>query len=217
MKKRLLLFILIVFITCIPLGYLFYNGFSAAADIYAAGEAKNMLTLRVNECITRQISEKSLKYDDFALVKTDVNGKITSIQIDSIKLNLIASELVLSIINDIKSIEYGEFGIPLGNAFGSRLFSGRGPKINVRINPLGNVASEVKSVFQSAGINQSLHRIILEFKVCVSLLTPFESSSSEFTSTLCIAETVIVGDVPNVIWGLGNASGNLEGNNGNGA
>ncbi|HBR30977.1 MAG TPA: sporulation protein YunB, partial [Clostridiales bacterium] len=73
--------------------------------------------------------------------------------------------------------------------------------------PLGTVASEIRSDFKSAGINQSLHRIMLEFKICVSLLSPFASSSSEFVSSLCIAETVIVGEVPNVIWGLGEPSG----------
>lgn len=193
---------------------MFFKGFSQASDIYASGEAKNMLTYRVNECIYRKISESGLKYDDFALIKSDINGKITSIQIDTVKLNMISSGLVLDILDNINNIEYGEFGIPLGNAFGSRLFSGRGPKIKVRIIPLGTVASEIRSDFRSAGINQSMHRILLEFKICVTLLTPFASASSEFTSSLCIAETVIVGDVPNVIWGLGETSGNLEGNDG---
>ena len=210
MKKRLFIFF-IVFILSFGLpGYLFFKGFSEASDIFAAGEAKNMLTYRVNDCIYKKVSERGLKYDDFAFIKTDNEGKITSIQIDSVKLNTIASELVKDIIESIRSIEYGEFGIPLGNAFGSRIFSGRGPKIKVRIVPLGTVASEIRSDFKSAGINQSLHRIMLEFKICVSLLSPFASSASEFVSSLCIAETVIVGEVPNVIWGLGEPSGNLE-------
>lgn len=213
MKKRLLLFLIIIILILSLPAYLFFCNFSEAADSFALTEANQLLTYRVNQSIYKNISESGLKYKDFALVKNDSNGKITSIQIDSIKLNLIASELVITIINDLNSIEYGEFGIPLGNAFGSKLLAGRGPKINVRVTPIGTVASDIKSVFQSAGINQSLHRIMLEFKVCVSLMTPFTNSSSQFTASLCIAETVIVGDVPNVIWGLGDSSGNLKGNN----
>ncbi|HAN21030.1 MAG TPA: sporulation protein YunB [Clostridiales bacterium] len=213
MKKRLLIFFIIVILSFSLPGYMFFTNFAEAADTYAGTEANQMLTYRVNESIYKKISESSLKYEDFALIKTDNNGKITSIQIDSIKLNLIASDLTITIIDNLNSIEFGEFGIPLGNAFGSRLFAGRGPKIKVRVNPFGTVASDIKSVFLSAGINQSMHRIILEFKVCVSLLTPFTNSSSQFTASLCIAETVIVGDVPNVIWGSGNTPGNFEGDN----
>ncbi|PKM61595.1 MAG: sporulation protein YunB [Firmicutes bacterium HGW-Firmicutes-21] len=213
MKKRFLCFVIIVLVSFSFPAYLLFNGFSEAADIYAGTEANMLLTYRVNQSIYARIKDSGLKYDDFTLIQTDSDGKISAILIDSIKLNLIASELVITIIDSIKSVEYGEFGIPLGNAFGSRLFSGRGPKINCRVVPLGTVASDIKSVFQSAGINQSLHRIILEFKVCVSLMTPFAGSSSEFTASLCIAETVIVGKVPNVIWSLGKASGDLEGYN----
>lgn len=213
MKKRLFCFIILIIICFSLTLYLFLSGFSNAADSYAKTEANALLTYRVNKSINLKIIEKGLKYEDFALVNTDSNGKITAIQIDSVKLNLLASELVITIIESLKSIEYGEFGIPLGNAFGSKLFSGRGPKIKARIVPFGTVASDVKSVFKSAGINQSVHRIMLNFKVCVSVMTPFSDANSEFTVPLCIAETVIVGDVPNVIWGLGNPSGNLERDN----
>jgi len=105
------------------------------------------------------------------------------------------------IIESIKRIRTGEFYIPLGNALGSRLLSGRGPKINVKIVPIGTISSNIKSEFQSAGINQSMHRLIIEFKVCVSIMSPFSNSTSQFTVPLCIAETIIVGEVPRVIWG----------------
>ena len=213
MKKRPFYFILIIILSfSLPL-YFFMRGFAEAADIYAGTEANMLLTYRVNRSINEKIRDDEHEYSDFAIIQKSDDGKISAIYIDTVKLNLLASDLVMTIIDSIKSIEYGEFGIPLGNAFGSRLFSGRGPKISVRVVPLGTVASDIKSVFRSAGINQSLHRIIVEFRVCVSLMTPFSGSSSEFTSSLCIAETLIVGDVPNVIWGLGKASGDLEGYN----
>ncbi len=213
MKKRLICIFIVVLVSFSVTIYMFLGGFSEAADIYAGTEANMLLTHRVNQSIYRKISEDIPKYEDFALIQKDTGGKVSAIFIDSIKLNLIASELVMTIIESIREIEYGEFAIPIGNAFNSRLFSGRGPKIKIRVVPLGTVASDIKSVFKSAGINQSLHRILLEFRVCVSLMTPFYDSSSEFTASLCIAETVIVGEVPNVIWGLGNASGNLKGDN----
>ncbi|HOJ47536.1 MAG TPA: sporulation protein YunB [Bacillota bacterium] len=184
-------------------GYFFINGFNRAADSYARSEAKMLLIYRINNDIHKKISESGMKYSDFATIRTDDSGRITSIQVDSVKLNLTASEFSVLIVKSIKSIQTGEFYIPLGNAFGSRLFSGRGPKINVKIIPIGTISSDIKSEFRSAGINQSLHRLIIEFKVCVSIMSPFSNSTSEFTVPLCIAETIIVGEVPRVIWGTG--------------
>jgi sporulation protein YunB len=201
MKKRLLCFFIIITLSFGILGYVFVNGFNKAADSYAASEARLLLVYHINNSINKKISESGMKYSDFAIVSTDAAGRITSIQIDSVKLNLTASELSVLIIDSIKSIRTGEFYIPLGNALGSRLFSGRGPKINVKIVPFGTISSDIKSEFQSAGINQSMHRLIIEFNVCVSIIAPFSSAISQFTVPLCIAETIIVGEVPKVIWG----------------
>lgn len=203
MKKRLLVFFMIFALSFGIIGYIFINGFNKAADSFAASEAKLLLVYRINQSINKKISESGMKYSDFAIISTDSSGRITSIQVDSVKLNLMASELSVLIIDSIKSIRTGEFYIPLGNALGSRLFSGKGPKINVRIVPIGTISSDVKSEFQSAGINQSMHRLIIEFNVCVSIMAPFSNAISQFTVPLCIAETIIVGEVPKVIWGTG--------------
>lgn len=203
MKKRLFIFIIVFLVLFGTAGYFFIEGFNKAADSYALSEAKSLLIYHINNDINKKISESGMKYSDFATISTDDSGRITSIQVDSVKLNLTASEFSVLIIESIKSIQTGEFYIPLGNAFGSRLLSGRGPKINVKIIPIGTISSDIKSEFQSAGINQSMHRLMINFNVCVSIMSPFSSATTNFTVPLCIAETIIVGEVPKVIWGTG--------------
>lgn len=211
MKKRHFFYFIIFFVVLSILFYFFLDSFNQAADSYAGSVAKTLLTYRIYESLNENIKHSGLKYDDFAFVAKDRNGKITAIQVDSVKLNIIASELILTVIESINCIQPGEFYIPLGNALHNRLLAGKGPKINVKVNLFGTIANDIKSVFKSAGINQSLHRIMLDFKVCVKLMTPFSEAMSDFSVSLCIAETVIVGEVPNVIWGTGYAPGQFEG------
>lgn len=88
------------------------------------------------------------------------------------------------------------------------MLAGRGPGIKITISSIGDVETELRSEFSSQGINQTLHRVYLQVKCEVNILTPFDNISREITNQVLLMENVIVGNIPNTYY-------NLEGINGN--
>ena len=89
-----------------------------------------------------------------------------------------------------------------GGFSGINLLSGKGPKIKVEIETVGNVETDLKSEFLEQGINQTLHRVFLQVKCKVSILTPFEIISEDITNQVLIMENVIMGKVPEAYYNI---------------
>ena len=139
--------------------------------------------------------------DDVLIIEKDQNGNIALIDINTEYVNLIKSRLTLDIIEKLTEYKYLDFGIPLGNALNSYAFSGLGPEIPVRATPVGNVVSKTKSSLVSGGVNQTKYELYIEFIACVEISGPLFTETREIKTELCIAQTVIIGKVPGIIWG----------------
>jgi sporulation protein YunB len=111
---------------------------------------------------------------------------------------------ILNIINDqILSADTSHLGIPIGSLFLPELFSGVGPSIPVRILSIRNSDASFSSDFTQAGINQTLHQLTMEVSVDVSVLILAEITSFSVTSEVVVAQTIIVGDVPDTFFQTG--------------
>lgn len=97
--------------------------------------------------------------------------------------------------------------MPFGSFTGFKLLAGRGSGIKIRISTIGEVETDLRSEFTSQGINQTLHRVYLQVKCNINILTPFDNISREITNQVLLMENVIVGNIPNTYY-------NLEGING---
>ena len=139
--------------------------------------------------------------DDILIIEKDGNGNITLIDIDTQYVNLIKSKLTLDIIEKLTEYRALDFGIPLGNALNSYAFSGLGPEIPIKATPVGNVVSKTKSSLVSGGVNQTKYELYIEFIACVEISGPLFTETREIKTELCIAQTVIIGKVPGIIWG----------------
>lgn len=89
-----------------------------------------------------------------------------------------------------------------GSFTGFKLLAGKGPGVKITISPIGNVETDLKSEFTSQGINQTLHRVYLQVKCEVSILTPFDNLSRDVTNQVLLAENVIVGNIPSTYYNL---------------
>lgn len=168
--------------------------------------AKSIATKISNEQAT--VVMANYKYQDLCSIEKDENGNIKMIKSNIIPVNEIISDIAVRIQDELNKTQDGEVFIRLGTLTGSKLLSGRGPKVNFKIVTIGNVETDLKSEFSSAGINQTLHRIYLQVKCKVIVLTPFSSIEEEITNQVLLAEAVIVGNIPNTYY-------NLEGINNN--
>ena len=162
--------------------------------------AKSIATKISNEQATIVMS--NYKYTDLCTITKDDNGNIAMISANVIPVNEIISDVAIKIQEELNNTENSEFFIPLGTFLGSKLLAGRGPKVSIKMATIGSVLTDLKSEFSSAGINQTMHRIYLEVKCTVVILTPFETMEEEITNQVLLAEAVIVGTTPNTYYNL---------------
>ena len=150
-----------------------------------------------NDAIARQIAAGTIAYDRIVYFEKDLDGRITALKTNMSEVNRLKTD-VLNIINDeILALDHSDIGIPLGSLFLPELFSGRGPAIPVHILSIRNSDASFSSSFSQAGINQTLHRLNMEVSIDVAVLVLGETSNFTVSSEVVVAETIIVGQVPN--------------------
>lgn len=145
---------------------------------------------------------RDVGYLDLIILDRDEAGKILALRANVIEMNRIASEISLAIQEQNNEIEATHVSIPIGNFTGNSLLAGLGPKIKVKIVPTGTVNIEFKTEFLSSGINQTRHRIYLEIKSKMGIVAPFVSKRVEVVNEVNIAETVLIGEVPETYYNL---------------
>lgn len=137
------------------------------------------------------------KYEDLVNHTKDKDGYVTMVNSNMIVVNEIISDVAIKIQEELDKTEESEIYIYLGSLFGTKMLSATGPKIKIKISHIGNVETDLRSEFISAGINQTLHKIYLEVKCKVVILTPYSTIEEEIINQVLLAEAVIVGIVPN--------------------
>ena len=162
----------------------------------AETQVKNSTSDLTNDAIAKQIADGVIQYDRIVYFEKDLDGRITALKTNISEVNRLKTD-ILNIINDeILSLDTADIGIPLGSLFLPEFLSGKGPAIPVHILAIRNSDAIFTSNFTQAGINQTLHQLIMIVNVDVAVLVLGETSSFSINSEVVVAETVIVGDVP---------------------
>lgn len=159
--------------------------------------AKSISTRAMNSAVSDVIMN-SIVYDDLINIVTDELGNITMIQANSLEINNLSKDLAQSTENKIE--EYGKKGvsIALGSFTGIPFLVGLGPSIKLNVSPIGSVYSTFSSEFESAGVNQTIHRIYLNINANVGVVLPLYTKKFTTSQHVLIAESIIVGSVPEV-------------------
>ena len=149
-----------------------------------------------NDAIAKQMADGIIQYDRIVYFEKDLDGKITALKTNMSEVNRLKTD-ILNIINDnILALDTADIGIPVGSLVLPEFFSGKGPMIPIHILSIRNSDAVFASHFEQAGINQTLHKLTMEVSVDVSVLVLAKTESFTVTSEVVVAETVIVGDVP---------------------
>ena len=163
----------------------------------AETQVKNTTSDLTNNAIARQIADGVVQYDRIVYFEKDLDGRITALKTNIGEVNRLKTD-ILNIINDeILALDHSDIGIPLGSLILPELLSGRGPVIPVHILAIRNSDANFVSFFSQAGINQTLHQVTMEVTIDVSVLVLGRTTSFTLESQVVVAETVIVGQVPN--------------------
>ncbi len=156
-------------------------------------EARSITTEAINKTIKSKIT-KDINYNDLIFVKYDQTGKVTLMQANTILMNNIASEVALEVQEQMKEISESKIKVPLSNAFDTQLVNL--PSIKLQIVPQGAVTVDFATEFEASGINQTRHRIYLIVITDIKIIVPLVSENIKIATNIPIAETIIVGEVP---------------------
>jgi len=205
--RSLFYFSLVLLAAIVVLFLMFRSRYRDVIRELAETQVKNTTSDLTNDAIAKQIADGIIQYDRIVFFEKDLDGRITALKTNMSEVNRLKTD-ILNIINDeILALDTSDIGIPLGSLFLPELLSGKGPVIPVHILSIRNSDASFSSNFVQAGINQTLHQLIMLVSVDVAILVLGQTGSFTITSEVVVAETVIVGDVPNTFLQTG---GNYE-------
>ena len=191
---------LIAVITCFSL----WNFINPIFEKLCEDKTKSIATLITNEETTNIM--KKYNYETFFTIEKDEKGNIQMINANVLKINQVTSDIALNIQKKIDENQNKNIYISLGAITGVKYLSGFGPRIRIKIATTGNVETDLKSEFISQGVNQTMHRVYLDIKTNVNILTSFKTIQKTIDNQVLIAENIIVGDIPSSYY-------NFEGTN----
>ena len=165
-------------------------------DSMATARVSNVIHKAVAEAVSETIATGRYDYTDLIRLEKDDGGKITALTSNMIQFNQLQIDVSENVMKKVGSVSSSELSIPVGSLTGVALLAGRGPDIHIKVLSVGSPAAEFENRFTDAGINQTKHQILLNVDVNVQMLMPGYTRTITVSSTLSVAETVIVGSVP---------------------
>lgn len=175
----------------------------------AFARAYSMAVETINRAV-KEVTAQGVTYEELIDAQTDAQGRISMLRANTMRMNELAARTALLAEEELNSAENQFVEIPLGAALGVRFLSGFGPRLEVQILPVGAVHTSFDTEFETAGINQTRHKIFLNLRATVSLIVPTGSQLVEVTSTVPIAESIIVGEVPDSFVDVNNEEDMLD-------
>lgn len=175
---------------------LFRSKYRTAIQNLAETQVKNATSDLINDAIDAQIQNGNIQYDRIVYFEKDLNGRITALKTNMSEVNKLKTA-ILNLINDeILALDTSEIGIPIGSLIIPELLSGRGPQIPVEILSIRNSDAGFHSHFEEAGINQTLQQLTMDISVDVTVLVLGKTNNFTVSTQAVVAQTVIVGQVP---------------------
>ena len=195
-KKKFTKFFVCV-VVCLIIFVVFSNLINPVIMDTVEIRSKSLATRAMNSSIA-DVVMNSIVYDDLVNIISDEFGNISMIQANSLEINNLSKDLAQTCESRIE--EYGKVGvtIPLGTFTGIPLLVGVGPRIKIKMTPVGSVMCRFISHFETAGINQTVHKIYVNIIANVGVVMPLTSRSFKAEQEVLISESVIVGQVPEV-------------------
>lgn len=198
-RKPFVLFVIAIILILISSIYLL-NSITPAIKIACQSRAKAIGVQITEETVNEFI--KNVEYETLMHMTYNEQGKIIAINANIIELNKLSSEISYKIQEKLNNLDKVPVEIPITSMLGINVFSGYGPDISIKLVPMGNIETNFDTSFVSQGINQTKHTIYMNITSNITVVAPFIGSSVECNSTVTIAETIIVGDIPDTYYNI---------------
>lgn len=150
----------------------------------------------VSMAVTDAVNSGKIQYSELINFEKDNDGKITALRSNIAEFNRLQAFITQDVLQRLNQTGETILSIPLGTLMGSALLAGRGPYFDVKMQTVGSCTARLENQFTDAGINQTTHSILLYVNVSVSILLPGFRTYTKVSNVYSVAETVIVGAVP---------------------
>lgn len=195
----------VLLLTIILVGKLVLNYVDPIFEAMCETKLKSVSTIITNQQST--IIMNKYQYEELYTIEKDIDGNVAVIKANVVPINNMISDLTENIQKEFNNASKTQIHIPIGSLSGSYFFMGIGPDIPIKISLLGTVDTEVKSEFIAKGINQTLHRIYVEFYCNMRVASPLKNYDKSIINQVIVAEHVIVGTIPETYYNMEGMSG----------
>ncbi|CUP62904.1 sporulation protein YunB [Clostridium baratii] len=153
-------------------------------------------SIKTINTVSVEVFDEEASKKDIVKIERDENNKINSISADTILLNKLSSEIAIRCNERLEELGAKGIEVPLGWMTDKSVYYNLGPEITIEMEPLGNIESSYESVFESAGINQTRHKIYLNVKAKIKIIIPMYTKEFDVDTQIPLSETIIVGEIP---------------------
>ena len=195
LRKLLIIGIILILIATITF-FTFRSKYHDVMIALAQTQVKNVTSDLINDAIDQQINNGTIQYDRMVYFEKDLEGRITALKTNMSEVNRLKTDLLNLINDEILAMDTDHLGIPIGSLILPEVFAGKGPQIPVQILTIRNSEADFFSEFSQAGINQTLQKLNMQVSVDVAVLVFGKVDDFTISSQVVVAETVIVGQVP---------------------
>ena len=162
----------------------------------AVTRVSNMVGQVVTAAVSDTLTDGEIEYTSLITLEKGEAGNITALHSNMAEFNRLQSAITQDVLTRLDQVADTDLKIPIGTLTGSALLVGRGPSVRIRMQSVGSCSAHFENQFDQAGINQTTHRILLCVDVSISILLPGFRTSTQVSNAFSVAETVIVGAVP---------------------
>lgn len=149
------------------------------------------------DAINAELRSGRIDFSHMTYLEKDVNGNITAVRTNTAEMNCLKSEIMELLGAEMPELDAQELGVPIGSILLPDYFAGQGVRLPVRVVALSSSDASFQTTFESVGINQSIQRVVLNVSVTLTVLSPAGTQEIDVDSDVIVAETIVVGTVPN--------------------
>lgn len=200
-KMRMSICLIFFAVIIVFSAFFFHTRMTPIIKTLALSKANNVTTVTINNTINNILKTGEFNYNDLVDIEYDLDGKISAVKTDSIAMNIFKTQLSVKISEAISSIEESSINIALGTLTGSSFMTGHGPKVTIRTSMSCSCSIEVKNSFEYSGINQTLHKILLNVTTNVYVIAVGETMVTQVLTSVPVAQTIIIGQIPEIYAG----------------
>lgn len=164
--------------------------------VFAESHALWMAGQIANETAIAVLAEQAENCANVLTVVYDDASAVSSVSANTVTVNRVRTAMVKSIMDALEQDTALSVAVPFGTLTGVHWLSGIGPMISFPLSYTATVTSEISSQLTGIAINQSRYCVLVCVHIYLHVVTPCGRSTVDTMMSYPMAETILLGEVP---------------------